>query len=183
MKKNISNCIYVIESGGGYCKIGITRNPSTRIKSVAYGTGLKITKQMILSTNIDAKQVEASMHKSLKSSCVFGEWFTIDFGLACECVQLTLSSIDGCKYKNVTSKELPLDGDCNDELRRITTADIRKNSNNWSGNFIIDKMKQGRDKITDKTFVVIEVPAGVAGDATLDYASVYLKNEIDNRGE
>ena len=68
-------------------------------------------------------------------------------------------------------------------MKRITTADIRKDSSNWSGDFVVDKMRQGRDKITDKTFVVIEVPAGVEGDATLDYASVYLKNQIDKRDQ
>lgn len=64
-------------------------------------------------------------------------------------------------------------------MKRITTADIRKDSSNWGRHFIVDKMKQGRDKITNKTFVVLEVPPGADDKLALDYAKVYLQREID----
>ena len=67
-------------------------------------------------------------------------------------------------------------------MKRITTADIRKDSGNWNHHFIIDKMRQGRDKITDKTFVVLEVPAGVDGDTALEYAMAYLKRQMKDAG-
>ncbi len=62
-------------------------------------------------------------------------------------------------------------------MKLITTAGLRKDASNWNGGFIVNKMKQGRDKIVDKTFVVMEVPAGVDGDAAIDYAVVYLNRK------
>lgn len=61
-------------------------------------------------------------------------------------------------------------------MKSITTADLRKDASNWNGGFIVNKMKQGRDKIVDKTFVVIEAPSGIDGEAAIDYAIAYLKN-------
>lgn len=61
-------------------------------------------------------------------------------------------------------------------MKIITTADLRKDSSNWNGGFVVNKMKQGRDKIVDKTFVVMEVPAGADGDVAIDYAIAYLKS-------
>lgn len=63
-------------------------------------------------------------------------------------------------------------------MKTITTADLRKDASNWNHHFIVKKMKQGRDKLVDKQFIVLEVP--VCGDddkLALDYAMAYLKEQ------
>ena len=42
-------------------------------------------------------------------------------------------------------------------MKQITTADIRKDAGNWKGQFLVKKMKQGRDKLVDSYFLVTEV--------------------------
>ena len=42
-------------------------------------------------------------------------------------------------------------------MKVITTADIRKDPSNWSGQKLVKKMKQGRDGKVDKFFVLTEV--------------------------
>ena len=44
-------------------------------------------------------------------------------------------------------------------MKQITTADIRKDAGNWKGQFLVKKMKQGRDNKVDKHFIVTEVSA------------------------
>jgi hypothetical protein len=173
---NKSNCIYIIESGDSYVKIGITKNPSTRIKSIAYETSLKVTNERIYATNVSTRSIEKSIHKSLNGLGVFGEWFNIPFDIAVDKVISSLNDIENCEYKNVTKKQRPLDGDYSKGMREIDSSELRGNASNWNGGFIVNKMKQGRDKIVDKTFVVMEVPAVVDGEAAIDYAIAYLKN-------
>jgi hypothetical protein len=62
-------------------------------------------------------------------------------------------------------------------MKTITTADLRKDASNWNGGFIVNKMKQGRDKLTDKTFVVMEVPVNTGGEEAIDYAIAYLNQK------
>lgn len=61
-------------------------------------------------------------------------------------------------------------------MKTITTADLRKDASNWDGGFIVNKMKQGRDKLIDKSFVVMEVPSGVNGNEAIDCAIAYLNS-------
>lgn len=60
-------------------------------------------------------------------------------------------------------------------MNRITTAELRKKWDLMTGKLIIDKMSQGRDKKTAKTFVVIEVEAGVSDEFAIASAIDQLK--------
>lgn len=42
-------------------------------------------------------------------------------------------------------------------MKQVTTADIRNDAKNWNGQFLVKKMKQGRDNKVDKHFIVTEV--------------------------
>lgn len=54
-------------------------------------------------------------------------------------------------------------------MKTVTTAELRKDASVLSGSFILNKMKQGRDKIIDKKFIVIEVASDVSDEvAVLD---------------
>lgn len=65
-------------------------------------------------------------------------------------------------------------------MKEITTAQLRKDSSLLNHHFILKKMKQGRDKIIDKQFVVIEVPTSDK-ETSLAYAKAYInKLELDN---
>ena len=68
-------------------------------------------------------------------------------------------------------------------MKEFTTADLRKDSSVLNGNLILKKMKQGRDKIVDKQFVVIEVPVGCEF-TSVAYAEAYIKaimKELENK--
>jgi hypothetical protein len=62
-------------------------------------------------------------------------------------------------------------------MKVITTTDLRKDASNWNYHFIVKKMKQGRDKIVGKQFVVMDVPPGADTEASIDYAIAYLQQE------
>ncbi len=62
-------------------------------------------------------------------------------------------------------------------MKVITTADLRKDASNWNHHFIVKKMKQGRDKLVDKQFVVMDVPPGADVEASIDYAIAYLEQQ------
>ena len=62
-------------------------------------------------------------------------------------------------------------------MKEITTADLRKDASNWNHRFIVKKMKQGRDKLIDKQFVVVEVPKGCDEEESIEYAIAYLNQE------
>ncbi len=62
-------------------------------------------------------------------------------------------------------------------MKVITTADLRKDASNWNHHFIVKKMKQGRDKLVDKQFVVMDVPPGADVETSIDYAIAYLEQQ------
>lgn len=55
-------------------------------------------------------------------------------------------------------------------MKVITTAELRKDASLMSGNLLLKKMKQGRDKIVDKQFVVIEVSPDVCEEVAIHEA-------------
>ncbi|MEL7440913.1 MAG: hypothetical protein AAGJ58_20700 [Pseudomonadota bacterium] len=52
-------------------------------------------------------------------------------------------------------------------MKVITTAELRKDASLMSGSFLLKKMKQGRDKLVDKQFVVIEVSPDACEEAAI----------------
>jgi len=62
-------------------------------------------------------------------------------------------------------------------MKTITTADLRKDASLLKGNLILEKMKQGRDKIIDKRFVVIEVSPDTDNEVAIYEAMQVLSGE------
>lgn len=62
-------------------------------------------------------------------------------------------------------------------MKTITTAELRKDASLLQGSLIIEKMKQGRDKIIDKRFVVIEVSTDVSEEVAKHEAMQILSGK------
>lgn len=62
-------------------------------------------------------------------------------------------------------------------MKSITTAELRKDASVLNGSFILNKMKQGRDKIIDKKFIVIEVASDISDEVAIHEALQVLSGE------
>lgn len=81
--------VYVAESGCGMCKIGKSKDPELRVKSIKNETGLEITNFKFFKCNGDSILTEKSCHSiaGLRYKNIFKEWFRIPFDKACELVK------------------------------------------------------------------------------------------------
>jgi hypothetical protein len=63
----------------GYCKIGLSNNPVTRISTLQIGTPFQLENIMELefSSYFDAQKTESKLHKKFKSCNHRGEWFKL----------------------------------------------------------------------------------------------------------
>jgi len=61
-------------------------------------------------------------------------------------------------------------------MKTVTTAELRKDASVLSGSFILNKMKQGRDKIIDKKFIVVEVASDVSDEVAIHEALQVLSD-------
>lgn len=62
-------------------------------------------------------------------------------------------------------------------MKTITTAELRADASLLNGNLILKKMKQGRDKLVDKQFVVIEVAPDIDNEVAIHEAKQVLAGE------
>ena len=62
-------------------------------------------------------------------------------------------------------------------MKTVTTAELRKDASVLNGSFILNKMKQGRDKIIDKKFIVVEVASDVSDEVAIYEALQVLSGE------
>lgn len=73
-----SSYIYVIGDNASPYKIGFTKNPDKRLKSLQTGNPRKLS--MLYKEEInenEIKYIEKQIHKELKRKQVSGEWFNI----------------------------------------------------------------------------------------------------------
>jgi len=82
--------VYLIGSEGlaPSCKIGITKNPDDRVKSLQCGNPnlLWVKKAWIFDSRQYAEFVERSLHCALSSLRLQGEWFAVDCDDAVEVI-------------------------------------------------------------------------------------------------
>lgn len=69
--------LYVIRQlETGFCKIGISKNPDSRVKELQVASPYKLRVSLIVSINIGtAKRLEQELHDYFKKFRVSGEWF------------------------------------------------------------------------------------------------------------
>lgn len=110
--------IYLLkEDNNDYFKIGISKNPKSRVKQLQTGSSAKITLYKAYVTEY-ASQIEKVLHRRYKSSNVLGEWFNLkeshvdSFIEDCKKIAKNLELIDESKkghyasYQNRISKHM-----------------------------------------------------------------------------
>lgn len=82
--------VYVMQDGTGLVKIGRSRSPEGRVKTLATGNP---SIKLIFSTGMlsNAAKVEAVCHKKLKGNEVASEWFECSASLAIQTVNAVVS--------------------------------------------------------------------------------------------
>jgi predicted GIY-YIG superfamily endonuclease len=70
--------IYLMQTENGLSKIGVSKNPESRIKSIQTGCAYKVYLVAYWKVMDRATLVEASVHKLLKKFRNQGEWFVSD---------------------------------------------------------------------------------------------------------
>lgn len=82
--------IYAMKSDDGYVKIGISKNPEKRAKSLE-NRKFKVVDVFYTEPCSNPYTIERICHEKLSSKRVFGEWFNVDFEKAKEVVSQTFS--------------------------------------------------------------------------------------------
>ena len=84
---------------GNKTKIGLSKNPESRVRTILTQSGVKSDDAVI--SIIKVKNMEAcekACHQHLSDSRVAGEWFTVDHQVAVDAINSF--SLEGCDYHN-----------------------------------------------------------------------------------
>lgn len=71
--------VYIAELSNGIVKIGVSKNPTTRLKAIANGSGCQIVNFWTSDLMDDAYIIEHQLHSIFKSKRMKGEFFKVDF--------------------------------------------------------------------------------------------------------
>lgn len=114
--------IYIFKTENGSCKIGVSKNIEQRKKTISCLGNSKIIDIFYTPKCSNAYKIEGKMHKYFEQYRVTGEWFNIDFDMACTKLKemfkqyaITITSRDNIKlydyysgiksnFKNTTMK-------------------------------------------------------------------------------
>ncbi|MCG9736967.1 GIY-YIG nuclease family protein [Shewanella insulae] len=68
--------LYVIrQKGTGYCKIGVSKEPTKRMQALQTSSPIKLELSLIVETKTNALKLEKSLHKAFYKQRSSGEWF------------------------------------------------------------------------------------------------------------
>lgn len=71
--------IYVAEYGKNFIKIGVSKNPLSRIKTLGKSNGRTLTRYIYSYSTENAFQLEKNMHEKFKTHRLNGEYFNCSF--------------------------------------------------------------------------------------------------------
>lgn len=98
--------VYLLkESESNYYKIGISKNPSARIKQLQTGSAGKISLSKTYASEY-ASKIESTLHRRYTDSRIRGEWFTLterqvnSFISECEKLEYNFKILDKSKDKS-----------------------------------------------------------------------------------
>lgn len=75
--------IYIISSTNGRIKIGYSKNPLKRLKSLQTGNDCKLTLEYMQEVSLNkVKLIEQKVHNSMRYLRKSGEWFEMDLETA-----------------------------------------------------------------------------------------------------
>lgn len=83
---SIGKRIYVVKREDGLVKIGVSRDPENRIRTLEMQGGFTSVAQYSSLPYLNAFQIESAIHDQLKEFRAKGEWFAISYEVAIECV-------------------------------------------------------------------------------------------------
>ena len=63
------------DNESNHCKIGISKDPRSRIRALQTSNAKKLTISMVFDTKEDARKLEKSLHKNFQKLRKNGEWF------------------------------------------------------------------------------------------------------------
>jgi hypothetical protein len=72
-------CLYAFKLSDGSVKIGVSKNPEQRIKTLSKQSGKKITAKWYSEPLENAFKIEKDLHRSFSKHRLEGEYFQIDF--------------------------------------------------------------------------------------------------------
>lgn len=101
--------VYVIESSDKRVKIGISKDPKKRIRSLSTSGGFDVVNSFISSKTILARECEIASHNNFSAFRVGGEWFDIDFNEAVNFVSenlIVVSSEEHCPHEDNETKAM-----------------------------------------------------------------------------
>lgn len=84
--------VYVIATGDGLCKIGVSRDPETRLAQLQIGCPYELHIAYVCILQDQAHEVECLAHKLLERRAVGGEWFQCSEREAIDAVNESVSS-------------------------------------------------------------------------------------------
>lgn len=71
--------VYIVEFSDGLVKVGISQNPSSRLRTLETQRGLLITRKKISTATLNASRIEHSLHKTFRDYRLEGEYFNCDY--------------------------------------------------------------------------------------------------------
>lgn len=75
-KVETDKLLYLAESSTGLLKIGISVNPTKRVRQLTTACGVPVTLLGVWDVELNARMVEFKMHKAFEDFRLEGEWFT-----------------------------------------------------------------------------------------------------------
>lgn len=109
--------IYVVDNSLiNYLKIGMSKDPIQRAKSLSTSTSIKMNVLYATQLMSNAKVVEELIHKELKDFNVSGEWFDIDLDKAINTIKVYENS-----FKDLEEIPLPHTALKQKEFRQVKT--------------------------------------------------------------
>lgn len=95
--------LYIFEAGG-YFKIGISADPSKRMKELQTGSPAKL--RTVFTVKLDnVKTVEHQLHRTFATKRVVGEWFTLDEADIQTAIEMCQKSFDVPEPSPVISRK------------------------------------------------------------------------------
>lgn len=86
--------VYVMESDLGLVKLGISNNPSARLRTIRSSSGVPVQLVHSSSARPDARAVEAAAHKLLSEKRRAGEWFDVSPDEAIEAIAQAVKIVE-----------------------------------------------------------------------------------------
>jgi predicted GIY-YIG superfamily endonuclease len=104
MASNPASFVYVIAIGDGTAKIGISRDPTRRLRALQTGCPLKLRLcHTVAMDEYTAMRTEYRAHQLLKSHAMSGEWFSVTPDFALRVVKLARRHVERLGADNWTT--------------------------------------------------------------------------------